>query len=865
MATLSKRELDIARQIKEQGGSRQDFENVLQQIRQQRPELFEVKEAPIQEVTEESKLTEQIQTEQPWIDPRIAASKARQQLAERDIADIEKERASQEWEEGLKGFISEVWEAFGRRWEKMVEIKERFDEKLRKWRDEMQKLIKEWKKWEAFVQSMKNSLNELWSAFQVWGQVAWWAWDILFEWIENLIQDATPEVVENAIEWAVAWIGDSKTVQAIGESYADFRERKPETARNIEAAVNIGQFIPITKAWKAVSKPFTKAWQAATKKTAEQWVKDISRWLLNIPGKLTPEKELALGKFFAKKVKPTQSFDDVSEQFFKIWDDAINKVNTSLKSSTSLHKPQWAIEVLKVIDDNLKNITFSAPQKKVVKDLIKKFNSEWLSLSELNKIKRSINEYTKSWTAAGKEAAWLNPAAIRWKYGEIKTFIENVAKKEWLPDIKALNQDWIQSNELFELLSKQATSIGKKKGVQALQKTWFIKRLWSKIRQLREDLWFSDLPGAQWLEDIDLSKALQTLKKVNAKAEKIPFTKKISDIAKKKGQGRPPLGDLLKSKKAFIDFQWIVDEFDKIFFWIEKGRVPSSLSTLGKQGTPKQLAAQKAVKQLTDRLSNPSITPTAPLTWKAAQESAKKASIAEIKRWLTRAATVSEKASTIKPSVKAWSPLEKIKKLWTLKWSQEPLINKKAFIKLVRDKKNIAYHWTNADFDKFITSTFEKWVGKNLGWPGVYLTSSPKIAKLYWRAVAWNQWWVARMVKSVVPDNFKLKEFTWSIDDLAEASAKAKSEWFKWIRYSSDVAWWDDLTNMIIFDPADVKVLKNTVIDRFGEKQWLALLWLLATWWAAVAWWEDILDNIAEFMESFRKPQIQQEDTTPRG
>jgi len=48
-------------------------------------------------------------------------------------------------------------------------------------------------------------------------------------------------------------------------------------------------------------------------------------------------------------------------------------------------------------------------------------------------------------------------------------FIENEAAAQKLPDIRQLNQNWIQSNELSELLAKQATSIGKKKGVDLLQ------------------------------------------------------------------------------------------------------------------------------------------------------------------------------------------------------------------------------------------------------------------------------------------------------------------------------------------------------------------------------------------------------------
>lgn len=539
---FTEQELSIAKQVKEQWGSREDFIEILQQMRKQKPaEAPQVEKAPVvSEVAPEtplSKIWAPMTSEQP--SPDVFTAWKLQDVISRQQGEIKTaETEKKAWELLWKWFISETGEAL---WERSQNIKDT----LQRQKDELAKQVaSEWVT-DTVVDKFKNFLIKsvptlslatslTWDKQATWlqvaGQVAWWVWDVLFEGIENLVQAWLPKEAEVAIAEQFKKLWEWDTAQWLANWYQEVKEKNPDRLRNIEAVFNIGQFIPIGKVWSTVTKPFTKAWVEATKKTAEQSVKDVSRGLLNIPSKLKPAEELKLGKFFAEKVKPTDTFDNMTDQFSKIWSDAIDKVNSSLKSSSSLHKPQGAKEVLKAIDENLKNVPFATNQKKTVKDLLKKFNKEWLTLTDLNKIKRSINEYTRAWTAAWKEAAWLAPEAMRWKYNEVKTFIENIAKKEGLPDIGSLNNDWIQSNTLFELLSKQATSIGKKKGVQALQDTWIIRHLWTKIRQLREDLWFSDLPWAQWLEDINLAKAIETLKKANQATEKVPFL----DTLKKK-------------------------------------------------------------------------------------------------------------------------------------------------------------------------------------------------------------------------------------------------------------------------------------------------------------------------------------------
>jgi len=524
---LTPQEIDIAKKVKEQWGTQEDFMEILQEFRKRQP----------------SEQTEEVITKVPevWEEWFIWPSRPPEV---REQARVQTEDERIESEEWLKWFATETWESLKRRAWIVWEAVSKLPKKQEQQRIAIQEKFKEWKPWAAFVESMKWELNKIGSAFQVAWQFVW-AWvDVIWEWLENTLQEATWESVENALESSVAKIWETETVQNVASSYMDFRERNPESARNIEAGVNIWQILPITKVWRIVTKPISKTAKAAVRKEAEQALKDTGRAFLSLPTKTKPTETLSISKFFADKVKPTNTFDDVVVQFDKLGSSSIDKLNTSLKGLTKTYKPQWAKEVLKVIKENLekgiksKRMPFSKWDLAEVTALLKKFNKEWLNLSELNSIKKSINKYTKAWTAAGKEAAWVAPDAMRGKYTEVRKFIENAADKLWVKNVKELNADWANSNTLMELLGKQASAIGKKKWKELLQPGWVlhpIRALWKKVKQFREDIGLSDAPWAVWLEDIDLSKAIEAIKKIWGRTEAKTIQEKLFPTLWKKG------------------------------------------------------------------------------------------------------------------------------------------------------------------------------------------------------------------------------------------------------------------------------------------------------------------------------------------
>lgn len=309
---LTEQEKSIIQQVKQQGWTKQQAIEVLWQFRAKQPQQQEFKTLSQQARESLDKSPEQIL----WVDSfkkdidfELASPSERALFdapiktdALEEVAESQPQTRSQiEAEEWLQGFVTETSEQLKQRWKNLWEIFDRQTD--RNWWEKIKQVTKEKWLWAWFVESMKQSALDFWTALQTVGQLVWWGWDIAWEWVENLVQEVTPEKAENIIEWGVAKIADSDTVQQIAESYGNFRENNPETARNIEAVVNISQILPVTqwgrKIIKDVSKevaksPVTVPASAIRTLTPKSAAKAIA-WIDNITSselKKTTKKEL---------------------------------------------------------------------------------------------------------------------------------------------------------------------------------------------------------------------------------------------------------------------------------------------------------------------------------------------------------------------------------------------------------------------------------------------------------------------------------------------------------------------------------------------------------------------------------------------
>lgn len=451
----------------------------------------------------------------------------------------EQEEESDEW---FTGFISESKEALWQRVENVKDIWQRFDTKVQEWWEKLEKALKEEWLWAAFVQSMKNQLNILWSSFQ-WAWQVVWAWtDLIWEWLENAIQEFTPAQAEQAIENVVKSAAESGIAQDIWKSYMTFREKNPELARNIEAVWNISTLLPTTKQWRAIIK---------------ETAKEVVKAPVTIPAKITantiriitPEsianKIAWIDVDTAKVIKntPKQKLDEVLTQAQNSIDDVWNvpspfsiawkKAEEALWNIVKLKQEAWKKKssLLKWVEN--KTIDTLDIKQEFDKLIAERFNLELdPETLKLKEIPWEISRIKDLWelqdltddlleifttdkinlknldALVDRMQDWINFKKVPWKEASvstktIKTFIETNINKR-LKEVAGI--DFENSNAEFRKYLELQGDLEKLlwlkwSRVEWLMKSVFSPQTWertSKIfRQIKEELWIDLIEEAK--------------------------------------------------------------------------------------------------------------------------------------------------------------------------------------------------------------------------------------------------------------------------------------------------------------------------------------------------------------------------------
>lgn len=410
-----------------------------------------------------------------------------------------------------EGFVSETWEAFKQRWANLLEIQERFEAKNRAWSEAIKEAMKEGKPWRAFVESMKKSLWSLWTARQVVWQWFGTAWDVLWETVENAGQVLMPKDAEKAVAEAVQWIWDTETVQGIAESYMDFRERNPESARNIEATFNIASMIPWVKGTQVISRAAGRGWritwealeQSAKKtvmrkadefaeelvspvKNKKQVIDDISKWRVQEWGVFKgrtrkPTKwDIAIATE-VKKIEGVWPWKTVLEnnnlildQIGKLDDDLISKIEAN---DVLIPKKETMSAIKRVKTRLADNPLLVWDAEKIAQKMINKFeaivkDNPWKA-SGLLKSRRDFDAWikTQKWTNVFDPK---NESALTIALREIRTTANDLA------DTKAVNVDLKDTLKRQSNLFRAVEQTAPKARLEAWSAVW---RLMQKVRK----------------------------------------------------------------------------------------------------------------------------------------------------------------------------------------------------------------------------------------------------------------------------------------------------------------------------------------------------------------------------------------------
>ena len=231
-------------------------------------------------------------------------------------------------------------------------------------------------------------------------------------------------------------------------------------------------------AWWLLNIAFGKWWEVVKKVTNTMWIK----WLVNA----SKAKEIvsAIKKewwtiddlaswFNARWFK--WSKDEIIAQLEKHWDDARQLKLELLKTSNNPYKSEEATEILKELQKYYKGSVW----QKADYDRISKLIKEWdmYTPSELDNIqyelgKSPLNPFRESkiWEVKDSKLSDM----LGKDYNKVKALIEDIWEKEWLWNIKALNNEIMVSNKLKEWTTSKSIAEEIKNGLKWYALPWAI-------------------------------------------------------------------------------------------------------------------------------------------------------------------------------------------------------------------------------------------------------------------------------------------------------------------------------------------------------------------------------------------------------
>lgn len=344
--------------------------------------------------------------------------------------------------------IDEAWQRLSNLWTKLWE--------------------RAWKFWEAFTKERSQNpfvawLQNLWAWIGAVWQIAWWIWDVAFEWLAYV----TPDIVKETLTWWAkkAWENTPETIKQTAinaikvwwEEYKQFKQNNPFLADTLEGSLNIASIAPIWKGGQIAWKWIEKTWEVLS-----EWGKVLSKWV----GKITPD----LSKTASTVSTKANRFNAVDEEKFikttwqtpwefavqrgmtDVWDKAVEKATqnylTSMKQADDAFENVWGNfkytwkwnDPIKLSLDDLETrwIKTEADFTPRVQELKTKYETEWLTMPEINEVKREYSRNFKYWFEDRNSEALARSTNIQ---NKIREWQLNKADEMWVSNIREINKN----------------------------------------------------------------------------------------------------------------------------------------------------------------------------------------------------------------------------------------------------------------------------------------------------------------------------------------------------------------------------------------------------------------------------------------
>jgi len=316
---------------------------------------------------------------------------------------------------------------------------------------------------------------------EAWLRITWWAVNEVFNqaWIaiwETLIKpnlesldtaalQKIKEVTDVPID-VIKSVLENENVQkwlALAKKWIDLIPEDIQT--DIEAALNIFWWGQVKKWSKLITKNLD-AIEVPKIKLPSLKNQDIAESLLDTTFKFKPSQKnkfrqptLGNGKspsqYLIEKgiIKESSTADDVLKWLTELAKNSKKAVDDWLSGIKETFKHKETNQIIDVLLNETSDVPWLETIVNRLSELKAKWNRwEWLSLSEINEVKRSSDEILNLFSVTG----WLKEWAIKkWLWNlrdSTKKFIEKEADKQWFKNVKDLNKDTQLSNELLKII-----------------------------------------------------------------------------------------------------------------------------------------------------------------------------------------------------------------------------------------------------------------------------------------------------------------------------------------------------------------------------------------------------------------------------
>lgn len=345
--------------------------------------------------------------------------------------------------------------------------------------------------WKPIERAAKNTLKLFWFSDE---ELEWLStrWDItpaLWEAGETMVAKWSRELGRIAGTAALtAWMPFALWVKLAGKWWAELIKAVAKrtlvwwaewlawaAAYNLWATDELGEPINLTTAagiWAALWWPLSLIWS----RVVAPWINALAN-KLQLSGLLNRSRldrlstilkqwgadELAAGTpedvsnwMFQRNIKGSK--EQIIKQLDSIADWSMEMLDNVLASSTSKHAPEWLSDMLNVLKQEYDGAISAGIKSKGkrVDELIQKLNNEWwLTLSEINEVKKAINKDLNVFTASGKVK--ISKDDIASANRQLKQYLEQTIEQEGLSEIpvKLLNNEYAMASSMKKAIEEK--------------------------------------------------------------------------------------------------------------------------------------------------------------------------------------------------------------------------------------------------------------------------------------------------------------------------------------------------------------------------------------------------------------------------